>query len=256
MDHGTSEHWLVIPGWEGFYEVSDLGRVRSMDRTLLVTIGQGGTYMTRRRGQILRQTPGTKGYLGVHLNNAPHRRCRKETHTLVLAAFAGPLPDGVERLHSNGNQTDNRLTNLRYGTHAENMADILRHGRNRRAAQVECKWGHLLTSPNLRPSSRSHRQCRACHRACASKKKAEVQGAPFDFQENSDWHYARIVAGITERPPHWRHSLRVCDNGHDLTLPGARKTDSTGGNRCVECRRMSVRRYDMKRRSQHPQISR
>lgn len=64
--------------------------------------------------------------------------CRKEgqkslcVHPLILAAFKGPRPQGMECCHNNGNPADNRIENLRWATHQENMDDRSRHGRTQR----------------------------------------------------------------------------------------------------------------------------
>lgn len=52
----------------------------------------------------------------------------RNVHRLVLETFVGPCPKGCETRHLNGNRTDNRLTNLRWGTRKENVADAIRHG--------------------------------------------------------------------------------------------------------------------------------
>ena len=53
---------------------------------------------------------------------------RIDIHRLVTAAFYGPCPQGHEVLHRNGNRQDNRIENLAYGTHSENVRDTYRYG--------------------------------------------------------------------------------------------------------------------------------
>lgn len=122
-----SEVWKAIPGWEGVYEVSSEGQVRS--RLHWVTqISRWGTEMTSlRQGTLLRQSPNTRGYLCVGLNGA-RRITRARVHQLVAAAFLGPRPQRLYVLHCNGDQTDNRAVNLRYGTQTDNLIDAVRHG--------------------------------------------------------------------------------------------------------------------------------
>lgn len=113
------ERWLPIIGWEGLYEVSDLGRVRSLPR-------MGGN--NRSYGGKLRTLTKWKGYPFLVLTRAGGYRIRVEVHRLVLAAFVGPCPPGMEGCHNNGDEGDARLSNLRWDTHQSNMADTVEHG--------------------------------------------------------------------------------------------------------------------------------
>jgi len=114
------ETWRAIPGWEGFYEASDQGRVRSLDRW---SIGQRRRFW---RGVVLQPRRGLR-YLFVTLHR-PGMQRQAEIHRLVLEAFAGPCPAGREVAHGNGDPHDNRLANLRYDTRMGNNADKRRHG--------------------------------------------------------------------------------------------------------------------------------
>ena len=147
MPDATHETWLPVVGWEGLYEVSDLGRVRSLPRK--------GT-----RGGLL--SPGTKtsGHLVVILC-AHGSKTTRHVHQLVLEAFTGPCPPGLESLHDDGNPARNVLANLRYGTHGENMRDAVRHGTNHNAAKIRCDHGHEFTPENTYTSDGS-RACREC----------------------------------------------------------------------------------------------
>lgn len=125
-----AENWRPIVGHEGAYEVSDLGRVRSLDR--VISCGHWNKYAkrfvqtTRRlRGQMLR--PGTKpsGHVSVALGKGNSQ----DVHRLVLEAFVGPCPPGQEALHENDSPADNALANLRWGTRGENLLDAVRNGR-------------------------------------------------------------------------------------------------------------------------------
>jgi hypothetical protein len=112
----VTEVWKDIPGYEGRYQVSDLGRVRSLDhRVRLVSQGVETTRLSP--GKILRPGPSPTGHLSVSLGKGNS----KGVHTLVLLAFVGPRPEGQESLHLNHTPADNRLVNLRYGTRSENV---------------------------------------------------------------------------------------------------------------------------------------
>ncbi len=117
------EVWLPVVGWEGLYEVSDWGKVRSLDRVVLCHDGR----QLRICGRLLRTCPDRKGYLTAKLwKENRERTCR--VHTLVAEAFLGPRPAGMDVCHGSADRTDNRAANLRYGTRAANMADKLRDG--------------------------------------------------------------------------------------------------------------------------------
>ncbi len=104
-DLHSGERWLAVPGFEGLYEVSDQGRVRSRER-------------------LLRPSRQKRGHMLAHLGSSAQRY----VHRLVLEAFVGPAPKGMECRHLNGDPADNRLENLAWGTRFENFADRTRLG--------------------------------------------------------------------------------------------------------------------------------
>ena len=158
------EEWRAVPGWEGYYEVSGLGRVRSMERT--VPSARWGTHRVRSR--ILRPRVNVRqGYLMVALYKDRVRR-DIAIHVLVAAAWHGPRPDGMDVCHANDIKTDNRPENLRYGTRSENLLDAVRNGINYYAKKTHCKNGHEFTPENTAyiapPGRRPYRRCRTCAR--------------------------------------------------------------------------------------------
>jgi hypothetical protein len=125
------EVWKLVPEYDGKYEVSDQGRVRSFRRY--------------PQGIILRPGRMPGGHLSVALGRG-NSQC---VHKLVLLTFVGAAPDKHECLHINGIPNDNRLTNLRWGTRSENMKDAYAHGardreKNRAALAkgLAIRWGH------------------------------------------------------------------------------------------------------------------
>jgi hypothetical protein len=135
----TEERWLPVPGFEGAYEVSDLGRVRSLDHYVDVATRWGGTAKRFQRGRVLSSGKGTD-YPSVNLfvdGQVTHRR----THVLVAAAFLGPRPHGQEVCHKNGDKQDCRAVNLRYGTPVSNTADKYEHGTHLQGE--DCPWAKL-----------------------------------------------------------------------------------------------------------------
>lgn len=115
-----SEIWKPIT-WAPGYEVSDQGRVRSLDREVAVAtnasdIKKRPAHTRIRKGQLLR--PGIGRYASVAIN--------KRTvlvHRLVAEAFLGPCPDGHIVCHGPGGPLDNRLENISYGTYSKNTGE-------------------------------------------------------------------------------------------------------------------------------------
>lgn len=123
-----TEVWKAVVGYEGQYEVSDLGRVRSLDRLVSYTKrdGRGGihTVTQKCRGRVLSPGKQKSGHLHVQLG----RKRTARVHTLVLEAFVSLMPDGLEGCHNDGKPSNNQLSNLRWDTHTANLADQNRHG--------------------------------------------------------------------------------------------------------------------------------
>ncbi|MFE0413620.1 HNH endonuclease signature motif containing protein [Streptomyces tendae] len=124
----------------------------------------GRVWSAKGRGRWLKGSPNPGGYLIVGLYRAGKER-RWRIHSLVAEVFYGPRPAGLDVCHNNGDRTDNRASNLRYGTRAENARDSVTHGTHRNARKTHCPAGHPLEGDNLvtRPG-RNLRQCRACNR--------------------------------------------------------------------------------------------
>lgn len=114
------EIWKPVPGFEGRYEVSSAGRVRSLDR---VSVGRDGV-AKRMQGVMLSTRPNTGGYPCVRLG----RESPVMVHQLVAAAFIGPRPEGLYVCHRDGNRCNNRPSNLRYDTPKANQQDRIAHG--------------------------------------------------------------------------------------------------------------------------------
>lgn len=166
------ETWLPVVGWEGLYEVSDLGRVRSIARTC-----SGRWGIRRVPERILKPSPNNHDVLSVGLYS-DGKRTTQAVCRLVLEAFAGECPLGYDCCHWNDDRSDNRLSNLRWDTRAANQGDAVRNGRNSRANQTHCVHGHEFDSDNtyiaIRHSGRTRRICRACARIRARKPMAGV----------------------------------------------------------------------------------
>lgn len=188
----AGETWLPIPGYEGSYEVSDHGRVRSLDRVAVALDGRhisiwgremalcpGGNTETAMRWCV---TLYRNGHGSNHL-----------VHQLVLTAFVGPRPPGMLGCHNDGDGLNNVLSNLRWDTPAANMADMIEHGTNRSIRQTHCLRGHLLAGPNVRIRDGHHRRCVACSRGDSRVRDYRKRhGVELDLQETADAYFAAM----------------------------------------------------------------
>lgn len=124
MLNKLTETWAPVIGFDGFYEASDQGRVRSVERS--VAFGARGG---RRKvgGVILKPVFGSRGYPVVNLTK-PGLRRQLFLHKVILEAFTGGRPEGMECCHNNGDTTDARLANLRWDSRSGNHKDKRNHG--------------------------------------------------------------------------------------------------------------------------------
>lgn len=116
------EIWKDIPGYEGKYQASDQGRIRSLSRQI-GTPGKIGFKTVK--GRILRPGPVKTGHLYVALG---HGAAGTPVHTLVALTFLGPRPSHADVCHNDGDPTNNSLDNLRYDTRTNNILDVYRNG--------------------------------------------------------------------------------------------------------------------------------
>lgn len=146
---------MPVVGYEGIYEVSDLGGVRALPRT----DAQG----CKRRLRVFSPSPmDAWGHLGVKLRREGVVRSFY-VHRLVLEAFVGPCPSGMEGCHWNDVADDNRLPNLRWATKSANRFDCVRNGADRNARKTHCWRGHPFGPENTRLYN-GRRHCRECQR--------------------------------------------------------------------------------------------
>lgn len=165
------EEWRPVVGYEGWYEVSNLGRVRGLTRW--VSAKDGGRQLVRGRVKRLFNNP--RGNVIVLLHRNGQQRCCVVSR-LVAASFIGPCPIDMEVCHNNGDHTDNRPENLRYDTHRENIVDQVRHGTHAKSSRDACKWGHEYVGDSyyMYKGARRCRVCQAEHNSrIGARRKAE-----------------------------------------------------------------------------------
>lgn len=121
MDNGqtlsAAEEWRPVVGYEGLYEVSSHGRVRTAFEQPAYPIGH-----------VLSPWPDVYGYPIYRLSRKGSKRRKRPAHKLVAEAFLGPCPPGHEVNHKDGIKARNHLDNLEYITHGENVLHARRNG--------------------------------------------------------------------------------------------------------------------------------
>lgn len=173
----ATERWAWMTGHEGLYRVSNRGEVWSLPRA------------TTRGGILKHVVTKANGYHWVSPSKDGEQRPR-EVHKIVMEAFVGPCPEGMEVRHLDGNPGNNCWApgneeetvaaggNLIYGTHAENMQDKHRHGTTWQLNVTHCPQDHEYTPENTMINKAGSRVCLTCKRersleAYYAKKRAE-----------------------------------------------------------------------------------
>lgn len=221
--------WAPIPGFEGRYEASDTGLIRSLDRVIETRNGsrwkpgEPGTPGVRRlKGRILK--PGPLGNT-LHQHVVLEGRVDRTVHSLVLEAFVGPCPPGMEARHADDNPLNNNLNNLSWGTRSENSDDSIRNEKHFHSGLTHCKRGHELTPENLQQhgdattrGGTGRRTCLACRRERQSLYKSGGRVVPEG----------------------------LCPNGHPK-IPENRISNGEGRTRCKLCASASARARHLRR---------
>lgn len=167
------EEWRPVPGYEGLYEVSSLGSVRSLPR-----IVRRGEQEVNTPGKVLKQATMKQGHASLNL-------CRDGVpkgvlvHRLVALAFLGDPPPGKDLvLHGPNGVSDNSVANLRWGNHKENTGDAIRDGTadfwgHSNRTKTHCPKEHPYSGDNLYIDPRGRRVCRTCKREWARRKRED-----------------------------------------------------------------------------------
>ena len=126
----STETWKDIPEWEGLYQASSMGRIRSVEREHYRKARSGKLCRFKYKGRVLRQAKNEKGYCVVVLSDATNGRnpLMHRVHRLICRTFHGEPEDAaLEAAHNDGVRDNNRAENLRWATRADNMADVRKH---------------------------------------------------------------------------------------------------------------------------------
>lgn len=124
------EIWKDIPNYGNNYQASNLGRIKVKERIIeKFSVFANAIVLQKYKERLLNPSISTNlGHLTVHLGNKK-QKWNVGVHRLVLEAFVGQCPDGMECCHNNGIANDNRLENLRWDTHENNNKDRKLHGK-------------------------------------------------------------------------------------------------------------------------------
>lgn len=116
------EIWKPLVGWENIYEISNYGRIKSLDRY----VNQSG-HKRFCKGQLIKPTLHKTNYCMVTLRNSGIQKVCK-LHQLVMNTFNPNTTNRkLEINHIDGNTTNNRLDNLEWCTHKENLQHASKH---------------------------------------------------------------------------------------------------------------------------------
>jgi hypothetical protein len=120
------ERWMPVVGYEDWYEVSDIGRVRSLHREGVYP-GRWGLSKMTFPAREMRICVSTTGYRYLALKRPNEKAVKHLVHRLVLRAFLGDAPtDRPQVNHRDGDKSNNCLTNLEYASSAENLNHCIR----------------------------------------------------------------------------------------------------------------------------------
>lgn len=183
MDMVQNERWATAPGMLGNFEVSDQGRVRR------ATPGKGVTV-----GQIMKSTDhGAYGHQCLVKPGESGKIEKFYVHRLVALAFIGEPPEGMPLIrHLDGNARNNVVSNLAWGTAAENSLDMLSMGRSEKANRKACPKGHPYAGENLQTTRRTYRGQnpeRVCKTCVTAARKTGLE--PGDYRHGTRTGYLK-----------------------------------------------------------------
>lgn len=189
------EEWRDICGYEGCYQVSSLGGVRSLDRT--ITYINGRTILTK--GKVLNCYRKDNGYIGVDLYDVNKVRRKHHVHRLVAQAFIENPHDKPMIDHINTIRDDNRVENLRWVTQSENLSNL-----KSKINMIESHKGCVVSDATKDKFSKMY-----TGGGNPASKKVVCDGILYecikDFAETTDYAYTTVLAWLNpnskSKPP-------------------------------------------------------
>jgi hypothetical protein len=143
------EIWRDISGYEGSYQVSNFGRVKSLFRSKIITSIKR-TCLIHYKGKIKNLTPDTKGYVRVRLSDGRYNQKTFKVHRLVALAFISNPFKKSDINHKDCNKVNNHVKNLEWCTKIENIKHARQHGRFQRP---KCENNHNAKLSNKQVKS-------------------------------------------------------------------------------------------------------
>lgn len=169
-----TERWKAVKGYAGRYEVSDQGRVRSLN------------YSGTGRSQVLKSSSDTYGYLQIQLCKNGNRKMTK-VHALVLEEFVSPRPPSLVCDHIDANRANNRVENLEWVSVKENT----RRGRSSEMLRLRVGSKH----PNAKLSEKQVVEIRLRYAA----------GGVTQRELGREYGIHRAVVSLIVRRKRWKH---------------------------------------------------
>lgn len=154
------EIWKDIPGFEGMYRVSNLGRIQSIGRVHVWKNSRGTRVERKLAGVIMDPQPSKAGYCYVLLSNMETRK-RHSIHGLVASSFIGACPPGHNINHKDGDKSNNHAANLEYRTFKENIhhaRDVLGWYRGEKCPNAKLTEKDVIDIRNNHLSGKTYRQ--------------------------------------------------------------------------------------------------
>lgn len=222
-EHGEPNfEWLPVVGYDGYYEVSNLGDVRSLTR---VVVRSGCRGDLRVAGQAIRAQVTAKGYLRIQLSKGGSVR-NHMVHRLVAEAFL-PNPDSKPEVnHRNGNKADNRIGNLEWATTSENQVHAYDNGLKEAAVRyvVHCPELDLTTFGTLKMEqavrARGYPNVSAAGIWSAMDRAGKHLGLTFEGTRVEEYHRSRVngmtLEDLVEMLADWKAGGERMADGGDL----------------------------------------
>ncbi len=163
---GQMTQWKDIPGYEGYYQASRCGKIRSVNRIIKDSRGQ----VYNLKGRIRNLNENYQGYLQIVLNKQGRRNTFR-VHRLIALTWIGSCPEGLEVCHGELGKINNSIENLRYDTHSANKLDCRRddNGRFRPVQRSDgLEFINIAMASEFTGCNQSHitNVCRGRHNTC------------------------------------------------------------------------------------------